>query len=67
MDKLKAVIKEYGRWSELETYIDRIETHIEIDFIVIQVLNHHVIPEIFYRESDDRSSIQAFEDDDWGI
>jgi len=34
---------------------------------VIQVLNHHVIPEIFYRESNDRSSIQAFEDDDWGI
>jgi len=32
MDKLKSVIKEYGRWSELETYIDRIETHIEIDF-----------------------------------
>jgi len=32
MDKLKAVIKEYGRWSALETYIDRIETHIEIDF-----------------------------------
>jgi cob(I)alamin adenosyltransferase len=32
MDKLKAVIKEYGRWSELDTYIDRIETHIEIDF-----------------------------------
>ena len=32
MDKLKTVIKEYGRWSELETYIDRIETHIEIDF-----------------------------------
>jgi len=35
--------------------------------IVIQVLNHHVIPEIFYRESNDRSSIQAFEDDDWAI
>ncbi len=32
MDKLKTVIKEYGRWSVLETYIDRIETHIEIDF-----------------------------------
>jgi len=32
MDKLKTVIKEYGRWSELETYINRIETHIEIDF-----------------------------------
>ena len=32
MDKLKNVIKEYGRWSELETYIDRIETHIGIDF-----------------------------------
>ncbi len=32
MDKLKTVIKEYGRWSELSTYIERIETHIEIDF-----------------------------------
>ncbi|VVM20916.1 hypothetical protein BSPWISOXPB_4507 [uncultured Gammaproteobacteria bacterium] len=32
MDKLKTIIKEYGRWSELDTYIDRIETHIEIDF-----------------------------------
>lgn len=32
MDKLKTIIKEYGRWSELSTYIDRIETHIEIDF-----------------------------------
>ena len=43
--------------------------HIEQRFspIVIQVLNHYVIPEIFYRESNDRSSIQAFEDDDWGI
>jgi len=30
---------------------------------VIQVLNHPVIPEIFYRESDDRSSIQPIEDD----
>ena len=32
MDKLKTVIKEYGRWSELSTYVERIETHIEIDF-----------------------------------
>jgi hypothetical protein len=32
MDKLKNVIKEYGRWSGLELYIDRIETHIKIDF-----------------------------------
>jgi len=32
MDKLKEVVKEYGRWSELLTYIERIETHIEIDF-----------------------------------
>ena len=30
---------------------------------MIQVLNHPVIPEIFYRESDDRSSIQPIEDD----
>jgi len=32
MDKLKTVIKEYGRWSELSTYVERIETHIVIDF-----------------------------------
>ncbi|CAC9987682.1 hypothetical protein, partial [uncultured Gammaproteobacteria bacterium] len=32
MDKLKAVIREYGRWSVLEVFIDRIEAHIEIDF-----------------------------------
>ena len=32
MNKLKEVIKEYGRWSELSTYVERIETHIEIDF-----------------------------------
>lgn len=32
MDKLKAVITEYGRWSQLDMYIDRIEAHIEKDF-----------------------------------
>lgn len=32
MNKLKAVIDEYGRWSELSTYVERIESHIEIDF-----------------------------------
>ena len=32
MNKLKEVIQEYGRWSALSTYVDRIETHIEIDF-----------------------------------
>ena len=32
MNKLKEVINEYGRWAELSTYVDRIETHIEIDF-----------------------------------
>lgn len=32
MDKLRKVIEEYGRWSELSTYVERIETHIEIDF-----------------------------------
>jgi len=31
--------------------------------LVIQVLNHPVIPEIFYRESNDRPSIQALEGD----
>lgn len=32
MNKLKEVIKEYGGWSELSIYVDRIETQIEIDF-----------------------------------
>jgi len=32
MDKLKTVIREYGDWSKLLIYIDRIETHIETDF-----------------------------------
>lgn len=32
MNKLREVIQEYGRWSALSTYVDRIETHIEIDF-----------------------------------
>jgi len=36
----------------------------QVSVIVIQVLNHPVIPEILYRESNGRSSIQAFEDDD---
>ncbi len=32
MNKLREVIKNYGRWTDLTTYIDRIELHIEIDF-----------------------------------
>ena len=32
MNKLREVIQEYGRWSELSIFIERIETHIEIDF-----------------------------------
>lgn len=32
MDKLKKVIEEYQDWGELTTYIDRIESHLEIDF-----------------------------------
>jgi len=32
MNKLKEVIQEYGQWSELSTYVERIETHIDIDF-----------------------------------
>lgn len=32
MNKLKTVIEEYSHWAGLSTYIDRIETHIEIDF-----------------------------------
>lgn len=32
MNKLKAVIEQYGRWSELSIYVERIESHIEVDF-----------------------------------
>ena len=32
MNKLKTVIEEYRNWAGLSTYIDRIETHIKIDF-----------------------------------
>jgi len=32
MERLKKVIEQYGRWSELITYTDRIEAHISTDF-----------------------------------
>jgi len=34
---------------------------------MIQALNYHVIPEILYRESNDRPSTQALEGDDWVV
>ncbi|MFC1634138.1 abortive infection family protein [Planctomycetota bacterium] len=32
MEKLKKVIEQYGRWSELTIYTDRIEAHADTDF-----------------------------------
>lgn len=32
MERLKNIIEQYGRWSELTTYTDRIEAHIATDF-----------------------------------
>lgn len=32
MERLKVVIGQYGRWSELSTYTDRIEAHVSTDF-----------------------------------
>jgi hypothetical protein len=32
MERLKAVINQHGRWSGLETYIERINAHMETDF-----------------------------------
>jgi len=32
MDKLKKVIEQYGRWSALTTYTERIETYLDTDF-----------------------------------
>ena len=32
MERLRKVIEQYGRWSELITYTDRIEAHVSTDF-----------------------------------
>ncbi|NQU03992.1 MAG: abortive infection family protein [Syntrophaceae bacterium] len=32
MERLKSVIEQYGRWSELTIYTDRIEAHVTTDF-----------------------------------
>ena len=32
MEKLRATIEQYGRWKELEIYIERIEAHLDLDF-----------------------------------
>ncbi|GAG12502.1 unnamed protein product, partial [marine sediment metagenome] len=32
MEKLRKIIEQYGQWSELTTYTERIETHISTDF-----------------------------------
>lgn len=32
MERLKRIIAQYGRWSELDIYIDRIEAHTKSDF-----------------------------------
>jgi len=32
MERLKKVIEQYGRWSELITYTDQIDAHISTDF-----------------------------------
>lgn len=32
MEKLRATIVQYGRWNELEIYLDRMEAHLESDF-----------------------------------
>ncbi|MDQ6953080.1 MAG: DNA cytosine methyltransferase [Mariprofundaceae bacterium] len=58
--KVLSMVPSGGCWVNLPDHVQR-------EYIVIQVLNHHVIPEIFYRESNDRPSIQALEGDDWMI
>ncbi len=34
MDKLKLLIEQHGRWKGLEVLIERIEAHVDIDFIL---------------------------------
>lgn len=35
MNKLKEKISQYGKWRPLETYISRIEVHIDSDFQLV--------------------------------
>jgi hypothetical protein len=57
MDKLKNVIKEYGRWSGLELYIDRIETYIKSDFS-LSLENAKALLETVGKEICTRNSVE---------
>lgn len=57
MDKLKAVIKEYGRWEPLEDYISRIEAYINTDF-GLAIENSKYILESISKEICEQKSVE---------
>ncbi|SEH99154.1 abortive infection family protein [Bathymodiolus azoricus thioautotrophic gill symbiont] len=57
MDKLKAVIKEYGRWKPLEDNILIIETYLDIDF-GLAVKNSKSILESISKEICEQKSVE---------
>ena len=57
MDKLKAVIKEYGRWDPLEDYVSRIETYLDTDF-GLAIENSKSILESISKEICEQKSVE---------
>ncbi len=57
MDKLKSVIKEYGRWEPLEDYISRIETYLDTDF-GLAIENSKSILESISKEICEQKSVE---------
>jgi len=57
VEKIRATIKEYGRWKELELYIDRMEVHLESDFS-ISVENAKALLESIGKEICDAKNVE---------
>ena len=57
MDKLKTVIKEYGRWEPLEDYISRIEAYLDTDF-GLAIENSKSILESISKEICEQKSVE---------
>jgi hypothetical protein len=58
-ENFKTVIKEYGRWSGLEPYINYIETYIKIDFS-LSLENAKSLLETVGKEICTRNSVERF-------
>jgi hypothetical protein len=57
VEKIRATIKEYSRWKELEPYIDRMEAHLVVDFS-ISVENAKALLESIGKEICDAKNVE---------